>query len=310
MNKVIKLLVDKQYRFGVLTDKEICKYSWLNDVEFTKRKWKNFFGKELNLDNPKTFNEKIQWLKLFYHEPMYVPMVDKYEAKSFVSDRIGSEYIVPNYGVWNKFDEIDFSLLPDQFVLKCTHDSGGLVVVRNKKNLNMIDAKKKIDNCLHKNFFWHGREWQYKDIKPRIIAEKLLCDDQENPDMDTGLTDYKFFCFNGEPQFLYVSKGLENHSTASISFLTLDWKFADFQRADFKPLEKLPPKPNKLEEMIRISRVLSEGIPFVRVDLYCIKDNIYFSELTFTPCGGYMPFVDSASDLLVGEMLELPDKIK
>lgn len=309
MNKVIQLLINKEYRFNALTDKEICRYSWISDEEFTKRKWKTFFDSELNLDDPKTFNEKIQWLKLFYHNPQYVLMVDKYEAKQIVSDMIGEEHVVLNYGVWEKFDEIDFSSLPDQFVLKCTHDSGGLVVVRDKSKMNIPEARKKINACLHKNFYWHGREWQYKAVKPRIIAEEFLSDGGSTTNEGLGLTDYKFFCFNGEPRFLYVSKGLENHRTATISFLTLDWEFADFQRTDYKRMAELPPKPKKFVEMVEISRKLSHDLPFVRVDLYCVKDLVYFSELTFTPCGGYMTFEKPESDYFVGEMLKLPKKM-
>ena len=288
----------------------------LPDEIYLKILYRRTTGKKLNLRNPLTFNEKIQWLKLNDRKHEYTVMVDKYAAKQYVADKIGEEHIIPTLGVWDRFDQIDFDALPNQFVLKCTHDSGGLVVCRNKDSLDKDSARFKIERSMKSNYYYHGREWPYKDVKPRIIAEKYMQDSSEANDSTSndaaaaGLTDYKFYCFNGSPKFLYVSSGLENHSTASISFLTLDWQFAPYERTDYKRLSQLPPKPKSFDQMIEIAQVLSSGLDFLRVDLYEIDEEVYFSELTFSPCSGMMPFKDPIHDLEIGNMLELTRKEK
>ena len=188
-------------------------------------------------------------------------------------------------------------------MLKCTHDSGGLVICRDKSKLDKETTREKISTSLRTNYFYQGREWPYKNVKPRIIAEKYMKDDSSKE-----LTDYKFYCFNGEPKYLYVSTGLENHATAKISFLTLDWKFAPFGRSDFKSFTELPPKPTMLNEMIELATRLSTGYKFLRVDLYQIKNQIYFSELTFSPCGGMMPFDPPEWDEKLGKLIDLSVK--
>ena len=276
----------------------------MSDEEYITRKFKATIGENPDLNNPKTFNEKLQWLKLYDRKPICTTMVDKYEAKRYVAGIIGEEYIIPTLGAWDNFDEIDFDSLPNQFVLKCTHDSGGLVICRDKKTLNLKKARKKIEKSLKRNFYYTSREWPYKNVKPRIIAEKYM-EDTSNKD---GLVDYKFYCFGGEAKFLYVSQGLENHATASISFLTTEWEFAPYERTDYKPLDKLPQKPVNFEKMKDICRVLAKDIPFLRVDLYEINGQIYFSELTFTPAAGFMKFKNPEHDKEIGDMLELPEK--
>lgn len=304
IKNAFRLLVDAKFRFSYLSSKGF--YKGITDEKFLKKLYRNSTGKELDLESPKGFNEKIQWLKLYDRRPVYTIMADKCDAKDYVSTVIGDGHVIPTLGVWDNFDEIDFDSLPDQFVLKCTHNSGGLVICKDKTSLNFAVAKKRIERSLRKNYYWSSREWSYKDIKPRIIAEQYMEDQNEAE----GLTDYKFFCFNGEPKFLYVSQGLQDHATASISFLTPDWKFAPYERSDYKPLAELPRKPECLDQMLDISRKLSREIPFVRVDLYEINGKIYFSELTFYPCAGLMPFKDPAHDLEIGQMLELPNKGK
>ena len=274
----------------------------MSDKEFLLKKYKAFYGEKLDLDNPRGFNAKLQWLKLYDRKPIYTTMVDKYEAKKYVADIIGEEHIVPTLGVYEKFDEIDFDALPDQFVLKCTHDSGGLVICKDKSKLDIQKAKAKIEKSLSRNYYDSSREWPYKNVKPKIIAEKFMSDENNK----NSLTDYKFYCFNGEPKFLYVSSGLEDHSTAHISFLTLDWQFTEFQRSDFAMFDTLPPKPSMFDEMVEYAGKLSQGVSFLRVDLYQIDGQVYFSELTFSPCGGFMPFKDASHDFIVGELLRLP----
>lgn len=275
--------------------------NWLPDKIFLKLVFWARMNKKLNLKNPQTFNEKLQWLKLYNRKPEYTSMVDKYEAKKYVSERIGDEYIIPTLGVWDSFEDIDFDSLPNQFVLKCTHDSGGLVICRDKAALDKNAAREKINKSLKNNFYYQGREWPYKNVKPRIIAEEYM----EDANMQE-LRDYKFYCFNGKVKYLYISEGLENHSTAKISFVSLDWTFAPFNRSDYKPFDSLPQKPFHFYEMIKVAEELSAGINFLRVDLYEIQKKIYFSELTFTPCSGFMPFNPEEWDAKLGELLLLP----
>ena len=272
---------------------------WLPDEAFTKLKFRYIMGYPLDLKSPKTFNEKLQWLKLYNTDPIYDTLVDKYRVKQYVADRIGEKYIVPTYGVWDSFDEIDFDSLPGSFALKCNHDSGGLYLVPDKSLMDMNAARRKIQGCLDYNYYWHSREKVYKNIKPRVLAEKYLVGGEH------GMTDYKFYCFNGKPEFIYVSVGLDDHTTALISFLTLDWQFAPFQRIDYKGFDKLPKKPEHLDEMTEIAATLSKGHKFVRIDLYEYEDQVYFSEYTVIPNGGFMKFVPEEYDLKIGQMIDL-----
>lgn len=306
LKKALKFISDEEYRWRILSKRG--RYDKMPDEEYIRKSFKLIMKTELDLDSPKTFNEKLQWIKLYDRKHEYTKMVDKYESKLYVAQRIGEEHIIPTYGVWDSFDEIDFDSLPRQFVLKCTHDSGGLVVCRDKTKLDKESAKKKIEKSLKTNFYYRHREWPYKDVKPRILAEAYMEQEELKESGIAGLVDYKFYCFNGEPRFLYVSQGLENHNTATISFLSLDWKFLKYERSDFKPLSELPRKPDNLDQMIEFTKVLSEGIDFIRVDLYEINGKAYFSELTFFPCGGLMPFRNPEHDLEVGNMLTLTSK--
>lgn len=275
----------------------------VDDATYLKIRYRVLTGRTLNLDEPRTFNDKLNWLKIHDRNPVYHQMVDKYEVKQYVADKIGAEYIIPTLGVWDRFEDIDFNALPSQFVLKCTHDSGGLVICKEKMTFDKEKAKTKIDSSIQRDFFYTNREWPYKDVTPRIIAEKYM---QEIGCSE--LRDYKFYCFNGIPQFLYVSEGMANHATAKISFVNMDWTLAAFARSDYLSYERLPPKPEHFEQMVSIAGQLSKGIPFLRVDLYEIGGRIYFGELTFTPCGGMMPFDPPEADMKVGDLLSLPDQ--
>lgn len=282
-------------------------WRFLNDETYLSLMYYCKFKKKLNLQMPRAFNEKLQWLKLNYKNPLHTGLVDKYEVKKQVSDMIGEEYIVPTIGVYDSFEDIDFDTLPKAFVLKCTHDSGGLVICRDKEKMDIGRVKKKINQSLKRNYYYVGREWAYKNVKPRIIAEKYMSDEFDGcieGDEKLGLRDYKFYCFNGTPQFLYVSEGLDNHATAKISFLTMDWEFAPFQREDFLTFKTLPRKPRLFDKMIEIAKTLSQGEPFMRVDLYCINEKIYFSEITFCPCSGFMPLEPEEYDIEIGTYLK------
>ena len=285
-----------------LAAKNIIKIS---DETYLKLLYKERMGKKINLDNPKTFNEKLNWLKLNDRKNIYTTMVDKYEAKKYVSNLRGEEYIIPTIGKWDKFDEINIDKLPEKFVLKCTHDSGGLSICRSKEKFNIEEARSKINKSLKKNYYYSSREWPYKNVRPRIIAEPYL----ENH-KGKGLIDYKFFCFNGVPKFLYISEGLENHENASISFLDMDFHRANFKRKDYKEYEIIPKKPINFEKMKELAKILSNGIPFLRVDFYEIKGKVFFSELTFYPCSGFIPFEPEEYDTFIGNMLILPEIAK
>ena len=277
--------------------------NWMPDKAYLKMAFRANTGKKLNLKDPKTFNEKLQWLKLYNRKPEYTTMVDKYEAKKYVAEKLGEEYIIPTLGVWDRFDDIDFDALPDQFVLKCTHDSGGLVICRDKSKLDKEKAKEKIETSLKNNYYWNGREWPYKNVKPRILAEQYMEDESGN-----GLRDYKFFTFNGESKFLYLSEGLEDHATASISFCGLDGREMPFHRADYKPFSELPAMPENFSDMVELSDRLAKLVdsPFVRCDFYSVDGHIYFSEITFTPCGGALPFEPGEWDETLGNWIKLP----
>lgn len=275
----------------------------MSDKAYLKLRYNCIMGKKLNLDNPVTYNEKLQWLKLYDRKPEYAKMVDKYEAKKYVADIIGEEYIIPTLGVWDNVNDIDFDTLPNQFVLKCTHDSGGLVICKDKAELDIENAKNTLNHFLNRNFYNVHREWPYKDVKHRIIAEKYM-EDESGKD----LKDYKFFCFNGEPKLLYISEGLSDHSTAKISFADMDYNIAEFKRNDFKPFNELPKKPINFEKMKELAKVLSKDRAFIRVDFYEINKKIFFGELTFFPCSGYLPFDPEKYDKILGDWITLPNK--
>lgn len=273
---------------------------YLDDERYLKLSYRINTGKSLNLSNPETFNEKVQWLKIHDRKKIYTSLADKYEAKEIIKNIIGKEYIIPTLGVWDKYEDIDFKKLPEKFVLKCTHDSGGLVICRNRKEINYSEIEKKIKESLKKNYYWSGREWPYKNIKPRILAEKLMGENEKK-----GLRDYKFFCFSGIPKMLYVSEGLENHATANISFYDLHGNEMPFYRKDYKPFGKKLTLPDNFPEMVEVAEKLARFVdnPFVRIDLYSVDNQIYFSEITFSPCGGNIPFEPEEWDKRLGEWI-------
>ena len=275
-------------------------YIIVPDKLYLKLKYKNVFNKKLDLKNPQTFNEKLQWLKLYDRKEIYTTMVDKYEAKKYVADIIGEEYIIDTLGVYDNFDDIDFDSLPNQFVIKCTHDSGGIVICKDKSKFNYDEARKKIEQSLKRNYYYSGREWPYKNVKPRIIIEKYMEDNNSK-----SMKDYKFFCFNGEPKIMYLSEGLENHSTASMSFFDMNFNETTCKRKDYKLFEYKPEKPKNFEKMKKYARLLSKNIPHVRVDFYEINGKVYFGELTFSTCSGFIPFEDEKWDYKLGSWLNL-----
>ena len=278
-------------------------YNNMPDEEFLKRYYKAVFGKELNLANPQTFSEKLQWLKLYNRKPEYTVMADKYEAKKYVADRIGEEYIIPTYGVWDHFDDIDFQSLPDSFVLKCTHDSGGVIICKDKNKLDKKAAKKMLEKCLKRNFYYVYREWQYKNIKPRIIAEKLMEDSSTKE-----LRDYKFFTFSGVAKALFIASDRQDPTQdTKFDFFDMDFNHLDFRNGHPNATVAIE-KPVCFDEMRRLAEVLSQGIPHVRVDFYEVNGKVYFGELTFAHWSGLVPFEPEEWDKTLGDWLQLPQK--
>lgn len=273
-------------------------FKWIPDETYLKIIYRVKMGKKLNLDPPITFNEKIQWLKLHDRKPEYSLMVDKYEAKKYVADIIGDQYIIPTLGVWDCFDDIDFDSLPNQFVLKCTHDSGGLIICKDKALFDVNAARRKINTCLKHSFYWGQREWPYKDVKHRIIAEQYLED--ENGE----LNDYKFFCFGGVVKFFKID--FDRHIDHHANYYDFRGNLLPFGEAAFAPVpSRMLSMPSKLEEMIQLARKLSNGHRFLRVDFYEVKGKIFFGELTFYPASGLGVFTGEKWDIKLGDFVDI-----
>ena len=264
-------------------------------------------GYKLNLKQPRTFNEKLQWLKLYDRNPRYTTLVDKFAVKEYVSNIIGEEYIIPTLGVWNSFEDIDFSQLPDQFVLKCTHDSGGLIICRDKNKLDINAAKDIITDSLKRNYYLAGREWPYKNVKPRIIAEEYIAPRMSNAPCD--IPDFKFYCFDGEPVYCQVIRDRRTEET--IDFYDMNWKHQVFVglTEEIKNGSTEVPCPQNLEVMKTICRKLSKNIPFARIDLYEVDGKEYFGEVTFYPASGFGKFTPNEYNELLGNLIKnIPPK--
>lgn len=248
--------------------------------------------RNLNLKNPNTYSEKLNWLKVYDKNPLYTSLVDKYEVRRYVAECVGDDFLIPLLGVWNDFDEIDFSKLPNQFVLKCTHDFGSVVIVDDKENMDVEKARSVINDELKYNFYYRGREWAYKNVKPRIIAEKYMNDGNNR------LIDYKFFCFNGRVEFMFIATGRGND--LRFDFFTRDFEHINVTNG-VPNAEFIPRKPKLYDDMIEKAELLSKNIPNVRVDLYEINGKIYFSEMTFYHNGGMVAFDPYEMDVELGK---------
>lgn len=273
------------------------RFKFLSDKVYLSIKYKHVFGKKMDWDNPQSFNEKLQWLKVYNRDPQYAKLVDKYEVKKYITEVLDRKYVIPTLGVWNTFEEIDFDALPNQFVLKCTHDSGGLVVCKDKANLDIDAAKKKINQSLQNNYYYSGREWPYKNVKPRIIAEQYMADD---------LRDYKLFCFNGVPRMTLVCSERFTKDGLKEDFYDEAWNHLDVQGPEhgnaILPIER----PKQYELMKELAAKLSEKMPFARIDFYEINEKVYFGEITFYPASGFEGFKPEEWDMKLGEWIKLP----
>lgn len=273
------------------------------DELYIKTRYFVHFGRKLNLDNPRTFNEKIQWLKLHYCPDDYSIMVDKIKAKEYVASIVGDEYIIPTLGVWDDADKVDFETLPDRFVIKCNHNSGlGTYICKEKSQMDVHNVRDGLRTGLKEKFYKMAHEMQYKNVKPMILAEQYMEDES-----GFELKDYKFFCFNGIVKFLKVDfdRFTGEHRA---NYYDLDWNILPFDEVICPRNEKkIIQKPENFAKMIDIAKALSKNLPFVRVDLYNINGKIYFGELTFTPNGGMGPFDPDSWDAIIGDYLVLPN---
>lgn len=270
----------------------------ISDEDYLKQKYKENTGKELRLNNPQTFNEKLQWLKLHDRNPLYTILADKFAVRKYIAEKIGEEYLIPLYGVWNRIEDIDFNKLPNEFVLKCTHDCGSIIICRDKNTFDIDNARKKLSNALKRNYYYVGREWPYKNIPPKIIAEKYMVDESGDE-----LKDYKFFCFNGVPKLIQVDfNRFKGHKR---NIYSVDWEFIDAKINYPNSPNSIIEKPEKLGEMLKSASILSYKIPHVRIDFYSIKQNVYFGEMTFYHGGGTEKFTPSSLNEQLGSWIDL-----
>lgn len=272
----------------------------LSDEKYIKYVYKHKIGKKLNLNNPQTFNEKLQWLKLNNRNDLYTIMVDKYEVKNYIANIIGNEYVIPTIGIYNSFDEIDFEKLPSQFVIKCTHDSGGIVICKDKSKFDIKKAKKIINKFLKRKYFYVYREWPYKNVKPRIIVEQYMEDENYNE-----LKDYKLFCFNGIPKIFLVCSERFSSNNMCETWFNENWELLSLIENKHR-IDKNINKPLNFERMKEYASKIAKDMPFVRVDFYEIRKKIYFGEITFYPASGYEKFEPKEWDKKLGDMIKLP----
>jgi hypothetical protein len=261
-------------------------------------------GKKLNLSNPKKFNEKLQWLKLYDRNPKYTNLTDKFKVRKYISKTIGQEYLIPLLGVYNSYDEIDFNKLPNEFVLKPNHTSGDIFICRDKSKIDYGKLKKEVNKWLKRNYYLIQREWIYKNIKPRIICEKYMVDES-----GTELKDYKFMCFNGEVKCSFVCLNRYSQKGLNVDFYDMDWKPMPFER-HYPSSGTTIPKPKNFDKMVTFTEKLSKDMSFVRVDFYETNGQLYFGEFTFYPGSGFEEFTPESYDYLLGSWLELPSKIQ
>lgn len=305
MNKVINFF---KYLFtnpGYILLRVLSQRSFpISDSRYLKIWYKLKTGKSLNLDHPQTYNEKLQWLKLYDHQPLYTTMVDKYAVKQYVTEKIGGEYVIPLINVWEAPEEIDFDSLPQQFVLKVTHGGGsyGVIVCKDKKDFDKSKALRMLKSAMKVDGYIKNKEWPYKNVPRRIIAEQFMEDKETNE-----LRDYKFFCFNGVPKLLFVATG-----RGRLKEPNFDWFDMSYNHIKLKTehpnsdINHLPQKPTAFEEMKKVAAKLSAGLPHVRIDLYEVNGKVYFGEYTFFHWSGVNRFEPAEWDVKLGEWIDLP----
>ena len=291
---------DKSYR--VIINTAFGLYNNLPDEEFLKKYYRAVFHRELNLNDPKTFNEKLQWLKLYNRKPEYTVMVDKYNVRKYVADTIGEQYLIPLLGVWDDPEDIDFDALPEQFVLKCNHNSGlGMCICKDKSKLDIPKVKRDLKKGLEQDYFLTRREWPYKDVPRRIIAEKYMSDG-----FTEELNDYKLMCFNSKVKSTFVCSNRFSKDGLNVTFYDTDWNRMPFERFTHPAIKTEIAKPKSYDEMVALAERLAQDIPFVHVDFYEINGRLYFGELTFFQASGFEKFNPESWDKTLGDLIKLP----
>lgn len=299
LRRIFKYVSNNEYRIRV--NSKLGLYDNLQDIDFIKLLFKASMGYKLPIENPKTFNEKLQWLKLYDRKPEYTIMVDKYKVRDYIAEKIGRDYLIPLIGIWDDPDDIDFDLLPNKFVLKCNHNSGGVFICKNKNNFDIIKVKKELKKELKRDYYLSGRERPYKDVPRKIICEEYMVDESGYE-----LKDYKIFCFSGEPKFIQMD--YDRFSNHKRKFYNLNWEEVEIKLVYGRDYTKIE-RPRYLDELLELSRILSNNIPFLRIDFYIINDKIYFGELTFYPESGFGEFTPKNRDRLLGDLINLPKGI-
>ena len=257
--------------------------------------------RKCNLKHPSLFQEKLQWIKIHDRKAIYNKMVDKVDVKEFISERIGHEYVIPTIGIWNNLNEIDFNILPNEFILKNTYDSGSYFICTDKSTLNRKDIKQRLNASSNKDYYIYSREWPYKGLKHRIIAEPLMHDNKSHY-----LRDYKFFTFNGEPKFFYITSDRDSETGLKEDFFDIKGNLMDLNQKGYYNNPKTPELPKNLEKMICFSRILAKDTYHLRVDFYEINDRLYVGEMTFFDGGGFCSFTPEKYNKIIGDWLILP----
>lgn len=300
----IQLLTNpKEFNKALASDIQYSRLAHvIPDSVYLRMIYRLSLGRKLNLKTPVSYNEKIQWIKLYDRRPEYIEFVDKIEVRKHVAETIGSEYLIPIFGYWKHFDEIDFDSLPNEFVLKCNHDSGSVVICKDKSTFDKATAKLKLEKAVNRNMFYFGREWPYKEVIPFIMAEKYM---EDSPGSGS-LTDYKVYCFDGEPKVIMMASSRFTNKT--FDYLDVDFNWLDLEWGAPRSSQK-PQKPSQYDKIINLARLLSENLPEVRVDFYVSNDKVFFGEMTFFDGSGFEEITPYTWDLKLGEWIRLGSKI-
>ncbi len=299
--KINKFLQNPATRFACM--ERLGLFDRMPDEQYLKLKYKSVFGKKLDLDNPQTFNEKLQWLKLHNRKPEYTIMVDKYKVREYIAQELGEEYLIPLLGVWDDPDEIDFDALPDQFVLKCNHNSGlGMCICKDKSKLDIPKVKAELRKGLKQDYYLMGREWPYKDVPRKIIAEKYLTNDGD----ESELSDYKVLCFNGKAKLIEIHRGRFSKCHTQ-DFYDTEWNKTAFEQPGISLSDENMERPPFADKMLGLSEKLAEEIPHVRIDWYYTGGRLKFGEITFYDGAGFDGFIDN-QDEIIGSWITLPEK--
>ncbi len=296
LKSVVNTIKQPKRLVKILGDKNFL--TWMNDETYLKMLFRCETGKILNLKNPATFNEKIQWLKLYDRKPEYSKYVDKYEVRQYIRNTIGEQYLIPLIGVYGKASDIPWSKLPDRFVLKCTHGSHCNIICRDKSMLDIEESMSKLKKWMNMSWYWFGREWPYKNVKPRIICEEFISENEKIP------SDYKVMCFNEKAKMIVVH--LDRFKDHQAYFYDSNWKKIIVGVEGVPDYNTDMPKPVNFEQMISMSEILSKGKHYVRIDWYEVKDKLYFGEITFYDASGFLNFSNNDDNLMLGSWIKLP----